>query len=155
MTQLRLLILLLLVSFKGISQTDTIKKIVLNEKVAREVVKDLVRGDVCRRLLIIKDEEIKNLQEQNNELVEIVRIKDSISEKKDKIIKIQDKAIGWWKKPELHGYLGVQTIRFDVVDPYIYGRVLLEYSKLKLGGQYFVQPNRPSGYGVIVEYKVF
>jgi hypothetical protein len=143
------------VSFKGISQTDTIKKIVLNEKVAREVVKDLVRGDVCRRLLIIKDEEIKNLQEQNNELVEIMRIKDSISEKKDKIIKIQDKAIGWWKKPELHGYLGVQTIRFDVVDPYIYGRVLLEYSKLKLGGQYFVQPNRPSGYGVIVEYKVF
>jgi hypothetical protein len=155
MTQLRLLILLLLVSFKGISQTDTIKKIVLNEKVAREVVKDLVRGDVCRRLLIIKDEEIKNLQEQNDELVEIMRIKDSISEKKDKIIKIQDKAIGWWKKPELHGYLGVQTIRFDVVDPYIYGRVLLEYSKLKLGGQYFVQPNRPSGYGVIVEYKVF
>jgi len=143
------------VSFKGISQTDTIKKIVLNEKVAREVVKDLVRGDVCRRLLIIKDEEIKNLQEQNDELVEIMRIKDSISEKKDKIIKIQDKAIGWWKKPELHGYLGVQTIRFDVVDPYIYGRVLLEYSKLKLGGQYFVQPNRPSGYGVIVEYKVF
>jgi hypothetical protein len=127
----------------------------LNEKVAREVVKDLVRGDVCRRLLIIKDEEIKNLQEQNDELVEIMRIKDSISEKKDKIIKIQDKAIGWWKKPELHGYLGVQTIRFDVVDPYIYGRVLLEYSKLKLGGQYFVQPNRPSGYGVIVEYKVF
>jgi hypothetical protein len=127
----------------------------LNEKVAREVVKDLVRGDVCKRLLIIKDEEIKNLQEQNDELVEIMRIKDSISEKKDKIIKIQDKAIGWWKKPELHGYLGVQTIRFDVVDPYIYGRVLLEYSKLKLGGQYFVQPNRPSGYGVIVEYKVF
>jgi hypothetical protein len=143
------------VSFKGISQTDTIKKIVLNEKVAREVVKDLVRGDVCRRLLIIKDEEIKNLQEQNNELVEIMRIKDSISEKKDKIIKIQDKAIGWWKKPELHGYLGVQTIRFDVVDPYIYGRVLLEYSKLKLGGQYFVQPNRPSGYGLIFEYKIF
>jgi hypothetical protein len=143
------------VSFKGISKTDTIKKIVLNEKVAREVVKDLVRGDVCKRLLIIKDEEIKNLQEQNDELVEIMRIKDSISEKKDKIIKIQDKAIGWRKKPELHGYLGVQTIRFDVVDPYIYGRVLLEYSKLKLGGQYFVQPNRPSGYGVIVEYKVF
>ena len=142
-------------SFKGISQTDTIKKIVLNEKVAREVVKDLVRGDVCRRLLIIKDEEIKNLQEQNDELVEIMRIKDSISEKKDKIIKIQDKAIGWWKKPELHGYLGVQTIRFDVVDPYIYGRVLLEYSKLKLGAQYFVQPNKPSGYGIIVEYNIF
>jgi hypothetical protein len=128
---------------------------VLSETVAREVVKDLVRGDVCRRLLIIKDEEIKNLQEQNDELVEIMKIKDSISEKKDKIIKIQDKTIGWWKKPEVHGYLGVQTIRVDVVDPYIYGRVLLEYSKLKLGGQYFFHPNNPPGYGIIVEYKVF
>jgi len=155
MTQLRLLILLLLVSFKGISQTDTIKKIVLNEKVAREVVKDLVKGDICEKKLLLKDEEIKNLQEQNEELVSIIKIKDSISEKKDQIIKIQDKAIGWWKKPELHSYLGVQTIRFDIVDPCIYGRVLIEYSKLKLGAQYFIQPNKPSGYGLILEYKIF
>jgi len=143
------------VSFKGISQTDTIKKIVLNEKVAREVVKDLVQGDICKKLLILKDEEIKNLQEQNDELVSIIKIKDSIDNKKDQIITIQDKAIGWWKKPQIHGYLGVQTIRFDVVDPYVYGRVLIEYSKLKLGGQYFVQPNKPSGYGVVLEYKIF
>jgi len=146
---------LLLVGFKSFSQTDTINKIELNEKVAREVVKDLVRGDICEKRLLLKDEEIKNLQEQNDELVTIIKIKDSISEKKDQIIKIQDKAIGWWKKPELHGYLGVQTIRFDIVDPYVYGRVLIEYSKLKLGAQYFVQPNKPSGYGIIVEYKIF
>jgi hypothetical protein len=143
------------VSYNGFSQNDTIKKIVLNEKVAREVVKDLVRGDICEKRLLLKDEEIKNLQEQNDELVTIIKIKDSISEKKDQIIKIQDKAIGWWKKPELHGYLGVQTIRFDIVDPYVYGRVLIEYSKLKLGAQYFVQPNKPSGYGIVVEYNIF
>lgn len=142
-------------SYNGFSQNDTIKKIVLNERVTREVVKDLVRGDICEKRLLLKDEEIKNLQEQNDELVSIIKIKDSISEKKDQIIKIQDKAIGWWKKPELHGYLGVQTIRFDIVDPYIYGRVLIEYSKLKLGAQYFIQPNKPSGYGIVVEYNIF
>lgn len=142
-------------SYNGFSQNDTIKKIVLNERVTREVVKDLVRGDICEKRLLLKDEEIKNLQEQNDELVTIIKIKDSISEKKDQIIKIQDKAIGWWKKPELHGYLGVQTIRFDIVDPYVYGRVLIEYSKLKLGAQYFVQPNKPSGYGIVVEYNIF
>jgi len=127
----------------------------LNEKIAREVVKDLVQVDICKKLLVLKDEEIKNLQEQNDELVSIIKIKDSIDNKKDQIITIQDKAIGWWKKPQFHGYLGVQTIRFDIVDPYVYGRVLIEYSKLKLGGQYFVQPNKPSGYGIVLEYKIF
>ena len=142
-------------SFKSISQTDTIKKIVLNEKVGREVVKDIVRGDVCRQLLIIKDENIKNLREQNNELVEIIKIKDSILSKKDDIITIQDKAIGWWKKPELHSYLGVQTVNATLVNPYLYGTLLLEFPKFNIGGQYILQPNNPSGYGFIFEYKLF
>ncbi len=155
MTQLRLLILCLLVSFKAISQTDTIKKIVLSEKVGREVVKDLVKGDVCRQLLTLKNENIKNLQEQNKELVEIIKIKDSILSKKNDIITVQDKAIGWWKKPQLHGYLGVQTINATLVNPSLYGNVLLEFPKFNVGAQYFVQPNNPSGYGFIVEYKLF
>lgn len=155
MIQLKLLIPFLLVSFNAISQTDTVKKIVLNEKVAREVVKDLVRGDVCRQLLIVKDEHIKNLQEQNDELVEIIKIKDSILFKKDEIITVQDKAIGWWKKPELHGYLGIQTVNATIIDPYLYGTLLLEFPKFSLGAQYFVQPNNPSGYGFIVEYNLF
>ena len=155
MTRLKLLILLLLVSFKSFSQNDTVKKIVLNEKTAREVVKDLVQGDICKKLLVLKDEEIKNLQEKNDELIEIIKIKDSKLDKKDQIITIQDKAIGWWKKPEIHGYLGVETLRFDINEPYIYGRVLIEFSKLKVGGQYFIQPNKPSGYGIVLEYKLF
>ena len=155
MTQLRLLILCLLVSFKSISQTDTIKKIVLDERVGREVVKDLVKGDVCRQLLTLKNENIKNLQEQNKELVEIIKIKDSILSKKDNIITVQDKAIGWWKKPQLHGYLGVQTINATLVNPSLYGNVLLEFPKFNVGAQYYVQPNNPSGYGFIVEYKLF
>jgi hypothetical protein len=143
------------VSFKSISQTDTIKKIVLDERVGREVVKDLVKGDVCRQLLTLKNENIKNLQEQNKELVEIIKIKDSILSKKDNIITVQDKAIGWWKKPQLHGYLGVQTINATLVNPSLYGNVLLEFPKFNVGAQYYVQPNNPSGYGFIVEYKLF
>lgn len=142
-------------SFKSISQTDTIKKIVLDERVGREVVKDLVKGDVCRQLLTLKNENIKNLQEQNKELVEIIKIKDSILSKKDNIITVQDKAIGWWKKPQLHGYLGVQTINATLVNPSLYGNVLLEFPKFNVGAQYYVQPNNPSGYGFILEYKLF
>ena len=127
----------------------------MNEKVGREVVKDLVRGDVCRQLLIIKDENIKNLREQNDELVEIIKIKDSILSKKNDIITIQDKAIGWWKKPELHSYLGVQTVSATLVNPYLYGTLLLEFPKFNIGGQYILQPNNPSGYGFILEYKLF
>jgi hypothetical protein len=143
------------VSFKAISQTDTIKKIVLDERVGREVVKDLVKGDVCRQLLNLKNENIKNLEEQNKELLEIIKVKDSILSKKDDIITVQDKAIGWWKKPQLHGYLGVQTINATLVNPSLYGNLLLEFSKFNVGAQYFVQPNNPSGYGFIVEYKLF
>ena len=155
MTQLRLLILLLLVSFKSFSQTDTIKKIVLNEKIAREVVKDIVKGDLCKQKLILKDEEINNLQKQNDQLVDIIKIKDSILSKKDEIIVVQDKAIGWFKKPELHGYLGVQTLNATLIDPYLYGTLLVEFPKFSLGAQYFVQPNNPSGYGFIFEYNLF
>jgi hypothetical protein len=143
------------VSFNAISQTDTIKKIVLSEKVGREVVKDLVKGDLCKQFLILKDESIKNLQEQNTELVEIIKIKDSILSKKDDIITIQDKAIGWFKKPELHGYLGVQTVNSSIVNPYLYGTLLVQFPKFSIGGQYFVQPDNPSGYGFILEYNLF
>lgn len=142
-------------SFKSISQTDTIKKIVLDERVGREVVKDLVKGDVCRQLLTLKNENIKNLEEQNAELAKIIKIKDSILSKKDDIITVQDKAIGWWKKPELHSYLGVQTVNATLVNPYVYGSLLLEFPKFNIGGQYILQPNNPSGYGFIFEYKLF
>jgi hypothetical protein len=128
---------------------------VLNEKVAREVVKDLVKGDLCKQHLLLKDEEIKNLQEQNDELVEIIKIKDSILSKKDEIITVQDKAIGWWKKPELHGYAGVQTMRLTLTEPTLYTNIMLEFTKFNIGAQYFVQPNNPPGYGIILEYNLF
>ena len=155
MTQLRLLILFLLVSFKSFSQTDTIKKIVLNENTAREVVKDIVKGDLCKQKLILKDEEIKNLQEQNDELSEIIKIKDSILSKKDEIITIQDKAIGWWEKPKLNGYIGARAINSNIAAPCLSATAVLSFNKISTGVQYIMQPNNPSTYVVIVEYKLF
>jgi len=143
------------VSFKSFSQTDTIKKIVLDEKIGREVVKDLVKGDVCKQLLILAQEKNDVLKKQNTELYSIIAIKDSILSKKDEIITIQDKAIGWWKKPELHGYLGVQTIRFTLNQPTLYTNLMLEFPKFNLGAQYFIQPNNLPGYSLIIEYKLF
>jgi hypothetical protein len=143
------------VSFKSISQTDTIKKIVLDEKIGREVVKDLIKGDVCKQLLILAQEKNDVLKKQNTELYSIIAIKNSIFSKKDEIITIQDKAIGWWKKPELHGYLGVQTIRFTLNQPTLYTNLMLEFPKFNLGAQYFIQPNNPPGYSLIIEYKLF
>ena len=72
MIQLRVLILCLLVSCNLFSQTDTIKKVVLSEQVAKQVVKDLLKGDICQERLLLKEEEIKNLTEQNEALVEII-----------------------------------------------------------------------------------
>ncbi len=155
MTQLRLLILCLLVNFKSFSQTDTIKKIVLDEKIGREVVKDLVKGDVCKQLLVLAQEKNDVLKKQNTELYSIIAIKDSILSKKNEIITIQDKAVGWWKKPELHGYLGVQTIRFTLNQPTLYTNLMLEFPKFNLGAQYFIQPNNLPGYSLIIEYKLF
>jgi len=146
---------LLLVSFNSFSQTDTVKKIVLDEKVAREIMKDVVNGDFCKKNIILKEEQIKNLREQNEELVEIIKIKDSILSKKDEIIVLQDEVIGWWKKPEVHGYIGVQTVNASLANPYLYGTLLVEFPKFSIGGQYFVQPNNLPGYGVIFEYNIF
>lgn len=142
-------------SFKSISQTDTIKKIVLDERVGREVVKDLVKGDICKQLLVLTQEKNDVLKKQNAELYSIIAIKDSVISKKDEIITIQDKAIGWWKKPELHGYAGVQTTRFTLNQPTLYTNLILEFPKFSLGAQYFLQPNAQPGYSLIIEYNLF
>ena len=74
------------------SQTDTIKKVVLSEQVAKQVVKDLLKGDICQERLLLKEEEIKNLTEQNEALVEIIKTK---GEKEDVKDGKTGKSIGW------------------------------------------------------------
>ena len=137
------------------SQTDTIKKVVLSEQVARQVVKDLLKGDICQERLLLKEEEIKNLTEQNEALLEIIKTKGEKEDIKDDIISIQDKALGWFSKPKLQGYLGAQSLSFTDLDVIPYGKVNLEFKKLNVGALLYVSDNPNLKYGLILEYKVF
>ena len=155
MIQLRVLILCLLLSCNLFSQTDTVKKVVLTEKVAKQVVKDLLKGDICQEKLLLKDEEIQNLIEQNEALVEIIKTKGEKEDIKDEIISLQDKALGWFGKPKLHGYLGIQSLSFTDLNVIPYGKVNIEFKKLNVGALLYVSDNPNLKYGLILEYKVF
>ena len=137
------------------SQTDTVKKVVLTEKVAKQVVKDLLKGDICQEKLLLKDEEIQNLIEQNEALVEIIKTKGEKEDIKDEIISFQDKALGWFGKPKLHGYLGIQSLSFTDLNVIPYGKVNIEFKKLNVGALLYVSDNPNLKYGLILEYKVF
>lgn len=137
------------------SQTDTVKKVVLTEKVAKQVIKDLLKGDICQEKLLLKDEEIQNLIEQNETLVEIIKTKGEKEDIKDEIISLQDKALGWFGKPKLHGYLGIQSLSFTDLNVIPYGKVNIEFKKLNVGALLYVSDNPNLKYGLILEYKVF
>ena len=137
------------------SQTDTVKKVVLTEKVAKQVVKDLLKGDICQEKLLLKDEEIQNLIEQNEALVEIIKTKGEKEDIKDEIISFQDKALGWFGTPKLHGYLGIQSLSFTDLNVIPYGKVNIEFKKLNVGALLYVSDNPNLKYGLILEYKVF
>ena len=137
------------------SQTDTIKKVVLSEQVAKQVVKDLLKGDGGQEELWVKGGESKKRIEQNEALVEIIKTKGEKEDIKDDIISIQDKALGWFSKPKLHGYLGVQSLSFTDLDVIPYGKVNLEFKKLNVGALLYVSDNPNLKYGLILEYKVF
>ena len=128
---------------------------VLSEEIARAVIKDLLKGDICQERLLLKEEEIKNLTEQNEALVEIIKTKGEKEDIKDDIISIQDKALGWFSKSKLHGYLGVQSLSFTDLNVIPYGKVNLEFKKLNVGALLYVSDNPNLKYGLILEYKVF
>lgn len=127
----------------------------LSEEVAKAVVKDLLKGDICQQKLLLKEEEIKNLTEQNEALVEIIKTKEEKEEVKDDIISIQDKALGWFKKPQLHGYLGMQSLSFTDLDIIPYGKINLEFKKVNVGALLYLSDNPNLKYSLILEYKIF
>ena len=147
----------LLISCKAISQNDTLNKTVvrLNEKQAKAVATDLVRYDACKAMSKLQDERIDNLLKQTFVYDNQLKVKDSIISTQKDFIKYQDEIINKPFKPELHGYLGVNTIGLTLTNPYLYGTLLLEFQKFSIGWQYFVQPNNPSGHGFIFEYNLF
>jgi hypothetical protein len=127
----------------------------LNEKQARAIATDLVRYDACKATSKLQDERIDNLLKQTFVYDNQLKVKDSIISTQKDFIKYQDDIINKPFKPELHGYLGVNTIGLTLTNPYLYGTLLLEFEKFSIGWQYYVQPDNPSGHGFIFEYNLF
>jgi hypothetical protein len=127
----------------------------LNEKQSRAIATDLVRYDACKATSKLQDERIDNLLKQTFVYDNQLKVKDSIISTQKDFIKYQDDIINKPFKPELHGYLGINTIGWTIANPYLYGTLLLEFQKFSIGWQYFVQPNNPAGHGFIVEYNLF
>lgn len=138
---------------QNVTQNNTVVR--LNEKQARAIATDLIRFDACQAISKLQSDRINNLSKQIDAYDTQLSTKDSIIATQKSFIDYQDKIINKPFKPELHGYLGVNTIGLTITNPYLYGTLLLEFEKFSVGWQYYVQPNNPPGHGVIVEYNLF
>ena len=158
MYKLGLLIACLLVGFKSTSQIVTQKNdsvVTLSEAISRKVVSDLVRYDFAKNVLKEQEIRIKNYQNKEIEFKNKLDIKDSIIFYQKSIIDIHREIIKSKKPLEIHGYVGVQSIQFKLVEPILYTNLMFEFPKFSIGAQYYVQPNNPSGYGIVLEYNLF
>lgn len=158
MYKLGLLIACLLVGFKGTSQIDTKKNdsiVTLSETIARKVATDLVRYDFAKNIIKEQESRIKNYQNKEIEFKNKLDIKDSIIFHQKNIIGIHKEIVKTKKPLEIHGYIGVQSIQFRLIEPMVYANIMFEFRKFNIGAQYYVQPNNPNGYGIILEYNLF
>jgi hypothetical protein len=146
------------VGFKGTSQIDTKKNdsiVTLSETISRKVVSDLVRYDFAKNVIKEQEIRIKNYQNKEIEFKNKLDIKDSIIFYQKNIIGIHKEIIKSKKPFELHGYAGVQSIKLTWNEPTIYVNLMLEFTRFSVGANYYVQPNNPSGYGIVLEYNLF
>jgi hypothetical protein len=144
------------VGFNSISQTITKDSVVvLTENQARAVVTDLVRYDFAKQVIKEQEVRIKNFQKKEIEFQNKLDIKDSIIFHQKEMIDIHKEIIKSKKSFEFHGYAGVQSTRFTLIEPTLYTNLMLEFTRFNIGAQYFVQPNNPPGYSVVLEYKLF
>ena len=156
MWKLKLLIVFLLVGFKATSQSATQNSVVvLTEKQARAVATDLVRYDALRKIAALQDERINNFQNKEKLFGEQLSIKDTTIKKQSAIIDKQNVIISNANKIHIHGYGGVQTDKFTLINPSLRGNIMLEYRKIRTGVIYTIQQNSPANWGILFEYKLF
>lgn len=142
--------------FKSFSQIVTKDSVVvLTEKQARSVAKDLVHLDAAKEIIKEQEARIKNFENKEVEFKNQLAIKDSIIFYQKEMIDIHKEIIKNKKPFEVHGYAGVQTTQFTLKEPTLYTNLMLEFAKFNVGAQYFVQPNNPPGYSIVLEYNLF
>ncbi len=96
---------MMLVCGKSFSQTDTKNKVVIDTSVARKIAIDLVKGDECKKELLIVKENIKLLNQKvsvkdsiiNNQKNQIVNFNKMV-EANDKLLKISNENLSNTKK---------------------------------------------------------
>lgn len=143
--------------FKSFSQTAIPKDsvVVLTENQARAVAKDLVHLDAAKEIIKEQESRIKNFQKKEVEFKNQLAIKDSIIFYQKEMIDIHKEIIKNKRPFEIHGYAGIQTTQFTLREPMLYTNLMFEFAKFNVGAQYFVQPNNPPGYGIVLEYNIF
>lgn len=152
------MIVFLLVSYSSFSQNATTIKdsvVVLSEKQAREVAKDLVRYDALKLVAKQLEDRIAIMSEKEQLFKNRLSSKDSIISLKQQQIDLQQDVIDANNKLKIKGFVGVQTFQVSFLEPTLYFQTEVTIKKITVGARVFVQPNNPGGYGIIAEYKIF
>ena len=116
----------------------------MSEEVGRSVVKDLVRGDVCRQIL-------KETENKNKNLENIITVKDSVITFQEEYISVQKDIIRKFNAPKFNAFAGAQSDNLKI--PKLYGSLSLQYREFRLVGRYYLDSE--VNYNLALEYKIF
>ncbi len=141
-------------SFKSFSQQDT-PVVILTEEQARLVVKDLIQYDNLKLITKKLEDRISLFEQKEIDFLARLQTKDDIIASQKEYISTQEDIIDAKKKLNFGGYIGVQTHQITLTNPILFGEVTVGLSKIDVGARVFVQPDNPSGYGIVVRYKIF
>ena len=142
-------------SFKSFSQTDIQPVVILTEEQARLVVKDLIQYDNLKLITKQLEDRINLFEQKEISFISQLKTKDDIIASQKEYISTQEDIIDAKKKLNFGGYIGVQTHQITLTNPILFGEVTVGLSKIDVGARVFVQPDNPSGYGIVVRYKIF
>ena len=161
MSNLKWLMICLLVSFKTFSQTDIPKTqsaepvVILTEDQAKQVVKDLIQFDNLKLITKELEDRINLFEQKEISFLSQLKTKDDIILSQKDYISTQEDIIDAKKKLNFSGYIGVQTQQITLTNPILFGEVTVGLSKIDVGARVFIQPDNPGGYGIVIRYKIF
>lgn len=157
-----MLILCLLVISKTFSQNDTENKefVVLSDKQAGEVIKDLIRYDALKEISALQKKRIENFKSKESVYLNTLSLKDSVILKQNKIIDNQESIINKNKKIQLNSYIGIKTENLNFNNFIFYNRTALELKGINTGVMFNIQPvqsvyNNTFQFNLFIEYKIF
>ena len=144
-------------TFKSFSQIDTLRApiVTLSEEQAKQVIKDLIKYDNLKLVTAELEERVSLFKQKEVSLLQRIRLKDSIISTKNTYIDIQEDIINKKKPIRFNGFVGVQSFQASLMNPIIYFQTDVELGKITVGARVFAEINNTTGYGFVVEYKLF